>query len=149
MYTSDDMRRLTRLICETDAAYHRAAVRLGLSDSAMQILYTLADGEGSCLLRDISAMTGISKQTIHSAIRRLEGDGVLTVEPSGAKNKRLRLTPQGEQLAARTVVRLIETENRLLAAWPPEEAAQYIALTERYLEDFRRETRALRYEAEP
>lgn len=70
MRACKEMRRLNGLLSETEAAYHEAAVRLGLSDSAMQILYLLADREGSCPLRDVSAQTGISKQTVHSAIRR-------------------------------------------------------------------------------
>ena len=35
------MKRLYDLICETDAAYHEASVRLGIADSVMQILYTI------------------------------------------------------------------------------------------------------------
>lgn len=143
MRACKEMRRLNGLLSETEAAYHEAAVRLGLSDSAMQILYLLADREGSCPLRDVSAQTGISKQTVHSAIRRLADDGVLTVEASGARKKRLRLTPRGERLAERTAARLIAAENRIFAAWRPEEVRQYIALTARYLEDFRREIRTL------
>ena len=38
---SKQLRRFNRLVGETDAVYHELANRLGLSDSAFQILYTL------------------------------------------------------------------------------------------------------------
>ena len=39
-------RRINYLIEETDAVYHEIAVRLGLSDSVMLILYALEDAGG-------------------------------------------------------------------------------------------------------
>ena len=73
-YASKEMRRFNYLIVETDAVYHEAALKLGLSDSALQILYTVCDYDGgdACPLQEISRRTGISKQTINSAIRKLE-----------------------------------------------------------------------------
>lgn len=144
MYTSQEMRRFNHLMSETNAAYHKAAAKLELSDSAADILYTLADCGGCCLLRDVCRLTGISKQTIHSAIHKMEADGMLHIEAVGAKNRLLRLTEAGEQLAAATVVQIIEAENRILASWAPEEVAQYLALTQRYLEMFRQETRNMK-----
>jgi len=144
MYTSKEMRRFNHLVSETDAAYHKAAVKLGLSDSGLQILYTLVDSEGCCLLRDVCRLTGISKQTIHSAIHKLEQDGVLCVEAAGAKNRLLRLTEAGERLAAATVLQIIEAENDIFASWTPEEVTQYLSLTQRYLETFRQATKNIK-----
>lgn len=141
MRSSNEVRRLTHLIGETDAAYHEAATKLGLSDSAMQILYTLFDCGGSCPLREVCLMTGLSKQTLHSAVHKLAREGMLVVEAEGAKNKRLRFTGAGERLAACTVEQVIAAENRILAGWKPEEVEQYLTLTQRYLEEFRAEMR--------
>ena len=38
-YIMEEMRKLNYLLSEIDAAYHEASQMLGLSDSAMQILY--------------------------------------------------------------------------------------------------------------
>ena len=38
---SRDMKRFNYLVGETDAAYHEAAQKLGLSDSVMQIFYII------------------------------------------------------------------------------------------------------------
>ncbi len=139
MPSSNEMRRLNHLISETDALYHEAAVKLTLSDSAMKVLYTVLDSGGSCPLREVGILTGLSKQTLHSAVHKLAREGILQVEASGAKNKRLRFTEAGKQLAACTVAQLIAAENRILAEWKPEEVEQYLALTQRYLDGFRSE----------
>ena len=139
--SSTILRRFNRLFNETNAVYHEASVRLGLSDSVMRILYTICDfgGEYRCPLQVIRAQTGISKQTINSALRKLEGDGAVFLRQSGGKHKDVCLTPQGIALAERTVSRLIAAENAVFASWTEEDAEDYLALTEKYLTAFRRE----------
>ena len=48
---SKQLRRFNRLVGETDAVYHELANRLGLSDSAFQILYTLRAEGGPAAAR--------------------------------------------------------------------------------------------------
>ena len=45
---SAEMRRFNYLIGEIDAVYHEAALKLGLSDSALSVLYSLCNHDGSC-----------------------------------------------------------------------------------------------------
>ena len=40
-YTTREMQRVNYLQSEMNAAYHEAAVKLGMSDSTVQILYAL------------------------------------------------------------------------------------------------------------
>lgn len=142
IHFSSDIRRFNHLISETDAAYHEMSLKLGLSDSAMQILYTLCGNEdGGCLLREICSLTGLSRQTVHSAVRNLERDGILRLEMAGGKRKKVILTEKGLLLAGRTAGRVIEAENRIFAGWPREDVETYLELTRRYLEDLRRESR--------
>ena len=68
-YTTKEMRRFNYLLSETDAAYHEAALRLGMSDSTMQVLYAICNNGDSCPLSEICSQSGISKQTINSALR--------------------------------------------------------------------------------
>lgn len=65
--------RINYLTSEMDAVYHRASLKLGISDSVSLILYTIYDAGGSCLLSEIYKKSGISKQTVNSALRGLEG----------------------------------------------------------------------------
>ena len=96
-YTSRDMRRFNHLLQETDAVYHEMAQHWGLSDSVMGVLYTLCDAGGRCRLRDICYWSGMTKQTVNSALRRMEGDGLIYLEAAG-RGKDVCLTPEGEAL---------------------------------------------------
>ena len=74
----EEMRHLNCLIGETESVYHEAAVKLGVSDSTMQILYTICmTGKEYCQLSEIARLTGSSRQTIHSSVRKLEQEGVV------------------------------------------------------------------------
>ena len=143
-YQSTQLRRFSRLIGETDAAYHEIAQRLGLSDSAFQILYTLYDEGGACPLRDICAYSGLTKQTVNSALRKLEAEGSVTSESADARHKTVRLTPEGAALAERTVAQVIAVENDILGSWPEAELEKYLRLTEDYLIALRKKAREVR-----
>ena len=132
-YQSNQLRRFSRLVGETDAAYHEIAQRLGLSDSAFQILYTLYDEGGACPLRDICAYSGLTKQTVNSALRKLERENRVRTASSDARHKTVALTPEGAALAERTVAQVIAIENDILGSWPEPELERYLQLTEDYL----------------
>ena len=134
--SSKELRRLNYLMGETNAAYHEAALRLGLSDSAMRILYAVCD-RGSSFR---------SKQTVNSALRKLEREGLAFVEPAGPKKKDICLTEAGRALAERTALRLIAVENAIFDGWPAQEVEQYLTLAEKYLRAFRSEIKNLRIE---
>ena len=136
-YIMEEMRRFNCLLSEIDAAYHEANQRLGLSDSAMRILYVLCQHGEACLLSDIVRMSGTSKQTIHSALRNLEREGHVRLETLAGRRKRVCLTPQGRALAERTALRPIAMENSVFGSWTKQELEQYLALTQRYLTSFR------------
>ncbi|MDE7230613.1 MAG: MarR family transcriptional regulator [Oscillospiraceae bacterium] len=135
------LKRFNLLMSEIDKAYHQAAQKLGLSDSAMMILYTLCSNDGECMLGDITSCIG--KQTVNSALRRLEADGVVTAEPAGGRKKKLRLTESGRQLAENTVSRIIRIENEIFDEWSAEDKAAYIELTRQYLTMFKEKMKDL------
>ena len=98
-----------------DALYHQAALKLGLSDSV------------------------ISKQTINSAIRKLEGGSIIHLEPTGGRTKTVCFTEKGREYAERTVARLFHAERSAFDGWTAEEIGQYLHLMEKYNEHFRRQ----------
>ena len=136
-YTTAGLKRFNYLISETNAAYHEAAQKLGLSDSTEQVLYTICNNGESCLIGDICRMSGVSKQTINSALRKLEAEGVIYLEALDGRKKRVCLTARGKRLAEETVVKLIAIENSILDSWSREELEQYLELTRRYLVSFK------------
>lgn len=130
---SKEMRKMNHLLGEINGTYHEAAVRLGLSDSAMAVLYTLCGEGGACPLQEIVRQSGVSKQTINSAIRRLEGEGTVRLEPGEGRGKNVRLTEQGWTLARRTAVPLIELEDEIYASWTKKALREHLECTERFL----------------
>ena len=142
-YSSKELKRYNHLVNEIDGTYHEISLKLGLSDSAMIVLYTICNQGDHCLLADICRWSGLSKQTINSALRRLEQEGIVYLEPLSPKNKNVCLTEAGKQLTQQTAGRLHEMENAVFASWPPEDVEKYIALTEAYLHALREQAALL------
>ena len=129
---------LNTLISETNGAYHSLSRELGISDSVMQVLYTALVQGGSCTVRDACLLTGNSKQTINSALRKMEAQGLVVLTAVDRKKKRICLTQAGEQLARNTAGKELDLEAAILDSWPPEDTENYLRLTKRYLDDLRR-----------
>lgn len=140
---SKELRRFNYLLGETDGVYHDAAVRMGLSDSVMRILYCLCCEGDPCPLRTVVRQSGASKQTINSALRRLEGEGAVRLEPGQGRGKNVRLTEKGRALAERTVLPLMRIEDEIYSSWSREDVLKNLELTERFLAALREKTRQL------
>lgn len=134
---SKELKRFNYLLGETNAVYHEMYLKLGLSDSAGFILYAILENGGSCLLQRICYYTGLSKQTVNSALRKLESENIVYLELAGAKNKIVYLTETGRILAKNTAGQIIEAENEIFASWSREDVEKYLQLTECYLSALR------------
>lgn len=132
-FMTTELKHLNYLTSEIDAAYHEAARKLGLSDSTMMVLYATCNNGGSCLISDICKISGTNRQTIHSAIRRLEADGLIYLEDGGGRKKKVCLTEKGMDRSKNGVARLAELENDILASWPEADQQKYLELTQKYL----------------
>ncbi len=132
-----ETRRYNRLIAEIDEVYHEVAVHQGFSDSAMSILYALSDNNGQCLLSELIKSSGVNKQTINSALRKLEKDDIVYLEPAGGKSKRVCLTEKGFSTIRQTVDKVLDIEKEIYSSWSREEWELYVQLTERYLHQIR------------
>ncbi len=140
---SDRLHHINYLTSETDALYHQAAFRLGISDSAMRILYTVHEQGQECLLSDIYKMSGISKQTVNSALRKLEGEGIVYLERHSGRAKKVVLTDKGKHYVSTTAARLFEAESAAFASWTEEEIDTHIRLMEKYARSFREQVEKL------
>lgn len=108
----DKIYQINCLTEEVDSLYHQAALKLGVSDSVMFVLYMLHIGGEKCLLYDIYKLSGISKQTINSAIRKLENDGIVYLEKHNGKSKIVCVTEKGKAYIAQTGARLAEAATK-------------------------------------
>ena len=122
----------TYLSGEINALYHEAAVKMGLSDSAQNILYVICEKGQSCPQSEISRLTGISRQTINSAIGKLKKDDIVYVQQGQGRNTIICLTEKGKKLAAEKIYPLFEIENKIWNEWTIEEQEQNLSLTKKY-----------------
>lgn len=137
------IRRFNYFLSETNSAYHEVAVKLGVSDSVMQILYAVCDQGEGCLLLQIVRLTGLSKQTVNSALRKMEEEALLYLDLADAKKKKVYLTEKGRELANRSARLVWNMEDDIFNAWSKEDREKYLDLTERFLNEFREKTALL------
>ncbi len=137
------IRHINYLVSELDALYHQASLKIGMADSEMRVLYTVHEDGGGCLLSEIYKRSGISRQTVNSAVRKLEADGIIRLERHMGKARKVLFTQKGERYAADTVARLCEAEMRAFGSWTEEEIDAHVRLTEKYAECFRQQIQAL------
>ena len=138
----EKVRRINCLSNDLEAIYHQAAVKLGISDSALLILYMIHDLGDTCLPSDICKLTGISKQTVNSALRKLEADEILYLQHNG-RTKQLCLTEKGKDYIAKTAAKLFEAECTAFENWTEEDIDLYLQLTEKYNASLRQQVEKL------
>lgn len=120
-----EFNRITGVI---NGAYHKAALKLGLSDSEMGILYTLCAHEPGCNQSTLYKETGMTKSTVNSAIRKMEQADILYLTDGSGRNTRVFLTEKGKALTQKTVARFIRLENKIYESWSPQELEVFMRL---------------------
>lgn len=119
---------------ENNEIYRIAAKTLGLSECALWILYFLR-GEDGLIQSELCHSLCLPKQTVHSALKKLESDGFIKL--SGGKDRRVKylsLTKKGAVLAKETVDRVIQAEINAFAGFTDEEQQEFIRLFQKYTE---------------
>lgn len=129
----DDLKKYNCLYREADDFYHLIALESGLSDSAFWSLYTICEFGDGCLQRDICKISSISKQTIHSCIRKLEQEGYLYLKPGKGRDKHIFLTEAGERLVEEKIAPIIRMENAAMEDMGEQERDEMLRLTKKYI----------------
>lgn len=138
-----ERKRINYLTNEIYMTYHTAAQQVGLSDSELEILYTLCDEGDRCPQKTIYQKTGSRRSTINSAIRKLERSGALYLEASDGRSTLVCLTEKGRQLVKEKALPLLLAENAVFEEWTAKEREEYMRLTEKYLDSFRAKVLAM------
>ncbi len=132
MNSKNELRKLNYMMSEMGGLYHEAAVKAGVSDSVHSILYVLCAENYHCLQREIYKQAGISRQTINSAIRRLEKDEIIYLEKGNGRNTIVCLTEEGVKFAKEKIEPLYRIENEIFDEWNLKDVAAYLNLTKKY-----------------
>lgn len=135
--------RINYLNAELEALYHHASLKLGLTDSASIVLYTIYDNGENCLLSDIYKQSGVSKQTVNSAVRNLEKQRIIYLEQYSGRTKRVLLTDAGKEYVQKTAARLFDAEAAAYASWTEDEINAHIGYMEKYIDSFREQVEKL------
>lgn len=141
---TENLKHFNYLVSEIDTLYHEAAKILGLSDSVMNILYALWNNGGCCPISEICRLSGIRKQTVNSALRKLEQEHLICLSAHTRRRKLVSLTESGRTLAEKTVTRLIAVENEIFGLWSEQEQSEYLRLTREYMDAFRSRLESMR-----
>lgn len=136
-FASSPLKRINHLIAELEQTYHRYALSSGLSDSEFSILYTLSTEGSPCQLSQVVKLSGLPKQTVNSALRKMVADGIITLEEDG-RRKSVSLTDKGVEKCRESVLDLIEIENGIFSLWGKEKSEEYISWTEEYQREMRK-----------
>jgi len=129
---NEKLQKINCLLSEASGLYHKMNVHLGLSDSVSNILYVIYDHDGAYPIGDICTDLAIPKQTVNSALRGMEQDGLLFLESCGKRAKQAVLTESGKEYCRRTVAKIFEMEKDVLSGFTPEEYTQFVRLHEKY-----------------
>ena len=132
-----------RLQHQIDEFYHELAVRQKLSDSALLVLWTLVDlGEG-CTQRDICLQFSLTKQTVHSSVRKLAEEGFLSLQPGPGREVRVFLTEAGHALIQEKVMPLKGAEEAASRRMGEEELTAMLRLTRKWFSLFQEEAASI------
>lgn len=132
-YLSQKQNQFNRLNKALSELYHDICVQIGISDSVFDIFYAIiALGDGCCQ-KDICDYAFTSKQTIHSAIHRLEKEEFLYFKSAKGREMQIFLTSKGISFAEEKIVPVIDMENQVCSSMDAKELDALLLLTEQYL----------------
>ena len=128
----EKMNKLNSVLGETAGLYRKLNILLDLSDSVSDILYLLYANDGCYPVRGLCMDLDIPKQTVNSALRRLEKEDILLLETISGKKKRAVLTEKGKQFCDNAIAPIFQIENSVFAEFSPSELETFITLHEKY-----------------
>lgn len=117
---------------EIDSLYHKAAGKMGLSDSEMLILYLLVDYEENISQSDIIAISGMSKQTVNSAVTNMEKKNWLKRAVKSGRKRSLELTETGRAIVDKLIIPFQKMEESIFDSWSMEDRSLFVELNIRY-----------------
>lgn len=130
-----------QLLKESDDIYRVYAKNSNLSETAFWILYCIREREEAFTQREICNYWFYTPQTVNSALKHMEEDGllVLRAEEGNRKSKKIYLTEKGEKLVEQIVDPLIDAEVRATEKLGEQEMEKFLKIMKKQTELFREE----------
>ena len=135
MNTSNYLAKYNDLMKENENIYRDLAKNFQLSECRLWILYVLRTEAKALSQSDICACLYQPKQSINSALKKLESEGYIILSPGNdRRSKQIMLTPAGIHLCEKTVDQIIETECNALSDLSDEGVELFLSLFHKYTE---------------
>lgn len=130
---SDYAARLNQCDKELDDIYHYYAQKNNLSDAALWILYAIYDSKDGITQTEICNCWFFSRQTINTALKGLEQQGVINLVPvpGNRKSKGIVFTLDGSRVAEQIITPLKQAENQVFAEFSEEENSLFVELSQK------------------
>ncbi len=128
-----DIKLYTTLWRESNAVYEEWAKKRGISYCELLVMLSLYEGEAKTQ-KDICSQWILPKQTVHTILKSFVERSwvVLSADEKDRRNKKIRLTPQGESQICSVAEELREHELRVWNGLGRERAALLIEVTAQY-----------------
>lgn len=133
--------RYNQLCRGYDDIYRQAALEAGISFVPYYILLMLCSSDTPQTQSDIQKNSFYPKQTINSAVLRLQKLGYLALQPQG-RRKTLALTDAGAEFCQRKVFPVLNAEQESFMELSPAEQEQLLLTAEKHLRLFRQRVAA-------
>lgn len=139
MLNADETLKLySRIIRDIDLVYHNIAVKIGVSDSALHILYFLYTeySDRDCPIHEIYKNSCMPKQTVCSALKKLADKNIISIPDE----KTVVVTDDGRIYLENNIKPLFEIEKSIIGSWSDDELDCYIDLNLRFLNQLKERT---------
>ena len=115
--------------------YHNYAKKVGLSDAAIWLLYSLYEHGHPCTQKELCEEWFYPPQTINTALKSLEEKGFVWLElvPKSRKNKQILFTEAGKVLVEEKISPLVQAEERSFERLDEQERNHLLAITQKHI----------------
>lgn len=130
----EQLAALNQLDRKQGELYHRFAVRLGISDTAFWVLYSLCESDEIYTQNSLAELWCIPKQTINSAINVLVKAGYVQLAPiqKARNSKSIHLTEKGSEFYREMILPLFIAEQKAFSRLSETERDTAVALSEKH-----------------
>ena len=125
--------------------YYKLASHFGMTETMFDILYFVRENDGGYTQAQLCDSLYLRKQTVNSALKKLEKDGViyLSQDSGNRKNKTIHFTEKGKELAHNIVDPIFELEKRAFERLTPQEREGVLYYGRRHIDVLEDETKKL------
>ena len=121
------------IIKENEDIYRDLARKMGRSECGFWILYMLRTGYGAPVQSELCTCLHEPKQTINSALKKMESEGYLELIPGkDHRSKQILLTQKGTRLCEETVDKVVRIEQDAFRGLAEKEQEQFLFLFHKF-----------------